>query len=290
MTYLFLRLWLLLFILVPATSPVSFAAAAQPAIVLVAFGTSTPAAATYEFFDKKVKDRFPGHEVRWAFTSQRLKVRLQEERKTVLKVLPQVLGELKAAGVTQAAVQSLHVVPGEEWDEVVKDSQSVPGLKVASGAPLLNSPEDRAQVLQALEPAFPQDLKNNAVVLVAHGSRHPRGEEQYLAFAQLLQSRFPGQNVFLGTLSGKPTREEALGKVKASGASTVFLVPLVFVAGEHISKDILGDGPDSWKSELLRHKPYIIHGIRQGLGYREGVIQVYLDHLAGALKKVSSEP
>ena len=286
---LLLRSWLWLLVLVPAMPAVSAGTAAKPAIVLVAFGTSTPAVATYDHFDKKVKERFSGYEVRWAFTSQRLKVRLQEERKVVLEELPQVLKELKAAGFAQVAIQSLHVVPGEEWDEVVKDAQSVPGLKVATGAPLLNSPEDRQRVLQALKPGFPPDLKNNAVVLVAHGSRHPRGEAQYLAFAQLIRSRFPHKNIFLGALMGKPSRGETLGAVKASGASTVVFIPLVFVAGEHISKDILGDEPDSWKSELLRHKPYSIQGIRQGLGYQEGVIQVYLDHLAGALKKVSSE-
>ena len=262
------------------------AAADSPAIVLTAFGTSTPATSTYEYFEKQVKARFPGHEIRWAYTSHNVRAKLKKERNLNLKDLTQTLRELKAAGFTQVAVQSLHVVPGAEWDEVIRESQSVPGLKAALGSPLLTSPADRRQVLDDLEKSFPKDLKTTAVVLVGHGSPTPRGEAEYLAFADLLTSRFPQQNVFLGVIAGQPSREAALGKVKASGADTVVFIPLFFVAGEHINKDILGDEPESWKSELLKHKAYRIEGIRQGLGYRDGIVKIYLDRLAQALKSL----
>jgi len=286
---LFLRFWLLLFVLVPAMPAVSAAAAAKPAIVLVAFGTSTPAVATYDYFDKKVKERFPGHEVRWAFTSQKVRAKVKKEQGRDLKDLAQTLQGLKAAGFARVAVQSLHVVPGEEWEEVVRESKSVPGLQVALGPPLLTSPEDRQRVLKALEPNFPQDLKQNAVVLVGHGSPHPKGEGEYLAFGELLRQRFPQQQVYLAVVAGKPTREEALSRVKVSSAQAVLFIPFLFVAGEHMAKDIMGDEPESWKSELLKHKAYKIQAGDRGLGYQEGIIQVYLDHLAGALKKVSRE-
>ena len=44
-------------------------AAAKPAIVLVAFGTSTKAFDTYKHFEAKVRERFPEHDIRWAYTS-----------------------------------------------------------------------------------------------------------------------------------------------------------------------------------------------------------------------------
>ncbi|MBM4293974.1 MAG: hypothetical protein FJ126_03605 [Deltaproteobacteria bacterium] len=289
MMCLLLRFWLLLFVLVPAMPAVSSAVAAKPAIVLVAFGTSTPAAATYDFFEKQVRDGFPGYEIRWAFTSQKVRAKVKKEQGRDLKDLPQVLGDLKAAGFAQVAVQSLHVVPGEEWEEMVKESEAIPGLQVSLGPPLLTSPEDRQRVLKALEPAFPKDLKQTAVVLVGHGSPHPRGEGEYLAFAELVRRRFPQQQAYLAVVAGKPTREEVLQKVKASSAQAVLFIPFLFVAGEHMAKDIMGDEPESWKSELLKHKAYKIQAVDRGLGYQGGVVQVYLDHLAGALKKVSSE-
>jgi sirohydrochlorin cobaltochelatase len=125
-------------------------------------------------------------------------------------------------------------------------------------------------------------LKNTAVVLVAHGSPTPEGTAAYLAFDRLLRSHY--QNVFLGTVEGKPTRQEALEAVKKSGVARVVLMPFLFVAGEHVAKDILGHDPESWKSELLKQKAYRLEGITQGLGYREGIVKIYLDHLAQALK------
>jgi sirohydrochlorin cobaltochelatase len=257
----------------------------KPAIVLAAFGTSTKAFDTYQHLEQAVKARFPGYEVRWAFTSYKIRHKLAQEKGQKLNDLPATLRELQAAGYTRVAVQSLHIVPGEEWEKkVVEVSRRFPGLRVALGKPLLSSQADQARVLKALAPNFPKDLKHTAVVLVAHGSPSAEGTAAYLAFARLLRSRYPHQNVFLGTVEGKPTRDEALTAVKTSGATTVVLMPFLLVAGEHVANDILGNNPESWKSELLKQKPYHIEGITQGLGYQEGIVNIYLDHLAQALK------
>jgi sirohydrochlorin cobaltochelatase len=257
----------------------------KPAIVLAAFGTSTEAFATYSQFEQKVKARFPGYEIRWAFTSRKVRQKLAQEKGQKLNDLLTTLGDLKAAGFTRVAIQSLHVVPGEEWDKkVVEESRKIPGLQVALGKPLLSSKQDQELVLQALARTFPQDLKSTAVVMVAHGSPSPEGTATYLAFNRLLRGRYPHQNVFFGTVEGKPTRQETLEAVKKSGAATVVLIPFLFVAGEHVANDILGDNPESWKSELLKQKAYRIEGITQGLGYQEGIVAIYLDHLARALE------
>ena len=281
-------LFLLLFIAVISAPGALYAAStAKPAIVLAAFGTSTTAFDTYGHFEQKVKERFPGYEIRWAFTSNKVRHKLAQEKGQQLNDLPTTLRELKAAGFTRVAIQSLHVVPGEEWDKkVVEESQKIPGLKVALGKPLLSSKEDQELVLKALAPTFPQDLKSTAVVLVAHGSPSPEGTATYLAFNRLLRARYPHQHVFLGTVEGKPTKEETLEAVKQSKATGIVLMPFLFVAGEHVANDILGDNPESWKSELLKQKPYHLEGITKGLGYQDGIIAIYLDHLDRALKSL----
>ena len=195
------------------------ASTAKPAIVLAAFGTTTEAFDTYNHFEEKVKARFPGYEIRWAFTSLKVRHKLAQEKGQKLNDLPTTLRELQAAGYTRVAVQSLHIVPGEEWEKkVVEESRKFPGLKVALGKPLLSSQEDQERVLQALAQTFPKDLKDTAVVLVAHGSPSPEGTAAYLAFDRLLRSHYPHQNVFLGTVEGKPTRQEVMAEVKTSRA------------------------------------------------------------------------
>jgi len=101
-----------------------------------------------------------------------------------------------------------------------------------------------------------------------------------------LRARYPRQNVFLGTVEGKPTREETLMAVQQSQATAVVLMPFLFVAGEHVANDILGDNPESWKSGLLKQKAYRLEGITKGLGYQDGIVNIYLDHLDRALKSL----
>ena len=120
----------------------------------------------------------------------------------------------------------------------------------------------------------------------AHGSPSPAGTAAYLAFNRLLRACYPDQNVFLGTVGGKPAKEEAFAAVKKANPATVVLMPFMFVAGEHVAKDMLGANPESWKSELLKQKAYRIEGITKGLGYQDGITAIYLDHLAQALKSL----
>ena len=280
--------WLRLLLMVSMLSTpwtLNAAATAKPAIVLAAFGTTTEAFDTYKHFEEKVKARFPDYEIRWAFTSHKVRHKVAQEKGQKLNDLGTTLRELKAAGYTRVVIQSLHIVPGEEWEKkVVLESRKIPGLKVALGKPLLSSKKDQEQVLEALAQTFPKDLKDKAVVLVAHGSPSAEGTASYLAFNRLLRSHYPDQHVFLGTVEGKPTRKQVMEAVKKSNASSVVLLPFLFVAGEHVAKDMLGDDPESWKSELLKQKAYHIEGITKGLGYQDGIINIYLDHLAQALK------
>jgi len=278
---------LLLIMVISAPGALNAASTAQPAIVLAAFGTSTAAFDTYSHFEQKVKERFPGHEIRWAFTSRKVRHKLALEKSQQLNDLPTTLKALKAAGYTRVAVQSLHIVPGEEWDKkVVQVSREIPGLKVALGKPLLSSKQDQELVLNALAQTFPKDLQDTAVVLMAHGSPTPEGTATYQAFSRLLRARYPHQNVFLGAVEGKPAKEEAFEAVKKANPAAVVLMPFMFVAGEHVAKDMLGDDPESWKSELLKQKAYRIEGITKGLGYQDGIIAIYLDHLDQALKSL----
>lgn len=267
-------------------SPAS-AAGERPAIVLTAFGTSTTAGETYRHIEALAQNRFPGHNIRWAFTSRMVREKLRRTGGQELQDLPQTLRELKATGVRRVAVQSLHVVPGEEWHKLVQESRQVPGLQVALGKPLLSTGASQRRVLAALAGTFPDDLHKNAVILVGHGSPHPEGEAAYLSFQGLLRSRFPGQNVFLGVVAGNPPGEAALEAVQRSQATTVVLTPLMVVAGEHVKNDILGQKPDSWQSRLLAQRHYQIQGVTQGLGYRDEVVAVFLDHLEEALRQLS---
>lgn len=156
-------------------------------------------------------------------------------------------------------------------------------MKISLGKPLLNSLEDRKRVLDALAKDFPADFKEHAVLLVGHGSPLPAGTREYLSLYTLILSKFKGKNVFFGNIEHQPPVKNALGALKKSSASKVTIIPLMFVAGDHFINDIMGDEEGSIKKDLLAAKPYEITAVDKGLGYNDGVIQVYLDHLTTAL-------
>ncbi len=150
------RRWLPIFLVILGVSLGVFgeAKAAEPAIVLTAFGTSTTAFDTYRHIEEKVRVRFPDHDIRWAFTSGKVRRKVAQEQGKQLQDLPATLKQLQAAGISRVAVQSLYIVPGEEWQGVIQQSRQVPGLKVALGKPLLIEEADRQRVLTELVDIF----------------------------------------------------------------------------------------------------------------------------------------
>jgi sirohydrochlorin cobaltochelatase len=274
-------------ILTVMSAPVGLHAAAptKPAIVLAAFGTTTSAFATYHKIEAQVKKSFPGYEVRWAFTSNMVRRIVWKKQHKKLPSLPEVLRNLKADGFTKVVVQSFLLAPGEEWEEIVRQSLDVPGLTVAVGKPLLNSKADELKTIQILSKEFPPNLQKTAVVLIGHGSPDPKAQATYASFAKLLRAHYPQGKVFFGLVEfEKPGKKEVLQEVKQSGVTSVMLMPFLLVAGDHVQHDILGSGPESWKSELLKMGPYQVEGIRKGLGDRPAIVDIYLKHLAQALK------
>jgi sirohydrochlorin cobaltochelatase len=284
------RLKFFVFVILMVSYPWTLYAAStpsKPAIVLAAFGTTTKAFSTYNRIDKQVKERFPGYAIRWAFTSKIVRQKVKQEQHKDLQSLPEALRALKNTGYTKIAIQSLHLAPGKEWEEVVKQSREVPGITVALGKPLLSSKADEMKVLKAISPEFPANLKKNAVILVGHGSPDPKAQAANKSFTALLRSHYPGDNVFFGMVEfEKPGKEAVLQEVKKSGATTVKIIPFLLVAGDHVQNDILGNGPESWKSGLLQMGNYKIEAVHQGLGNQKAIVNIYLDHLARALREL----
>jgi sirohydrochlorin cobaltochelatase len=287
------RLKLLVFALIAISYPWTLYAAptapAKPALVLAAFGTTTQAFSTYDKIGQQVKERFPGYEVRWAFTSKIVRRIVRQKQHKNLPSLPEVLQVLKKAGYTRIAVQSFLLSPGEEWQEIIKQSLEVPGITVAVGKPLLSSKAAEVRVLNVLSKEFPSNLKKNAVVLVGHGSPDPKAQAANKSFAQLLHSRYPGGNIFFGMVEfEKPGKAEVVQEVKNSGATSVKIIPFLLVAGDHVQNDILGSGPESWKSELS-NTGKSVQGVRQGLGDQKAIVDIYLSHLDRALQELKSK-
>ena len=273
----------------------------KPAIVIAAFGTSTRAQVTYDAFEKQLRQELPGYEVRWAFTSEiireRVNARWAKQGLTKrLSSLQQALADLEAAGYTKVVVQPLHIFPGEEYEEVLKIVDGFPGLRIETGETLLQRWESMFEVVHTVSRDFlpPEEGCN---VLTAHGtpSSHVGSNITYLGLERHLSRKYP--NAFLGAVDGIITRDDALGAAKACPEKRVRFIPFMYVAGDHIMNDIMGEEEDpkepSWNTELKRAGidtdvttvEYQGKTYYKGLGFYPEVNEIFIKEIRRALKR-----
>lgn len=288
-----LTLTVLFFLLFSASSQVCAAQlmtaekVKNPAIVLTAFGTSTKAKVTYEGIEAEVRAALPDHEVRWAFTSeiirQKVNARAEKEGKGErLSSLQQALADLEAAGFTKAVVLPIHVFPGEEYEEVLSIVKNFPGIRIETGETLMQRWETMFRLVKALAKDFlpPGEGCN---VLVAHGTpmTNVGSNIAYMGLDRHLRLKYP--NVWLGGVDGVADRSDALDAASRWPAKKIRFIPFMLVAGDHIMNDVMGDSAssleESWRVEMEKKgfavdTPIVtVNGEKQykGLGFMDEV-------------------
>jgi sirohydrochlorin cobaltochelatase len=252
-------------------------------VIAVAFGTSTEARDTYAFFEECFRRRYPDAELSWAFTSRILREKAQQTTFT-MNSLDDVLQRLEQQGYKRAVVQSLHIIPGIEFEKITEAERKSP-LKTEIGMPLLSTDEDINKTIAALADRIASG-GDCTTVLVGHGTHHAAGTV-YQRIDGILKERY-GEKVLLCVVEGEPSWETARDAIVKRGVKKVKFIPLMFVAGDHMLNDVLGedlaDGEQSWKMQL----PGIeIDGTEKGLGFNLNIIDIYLQHLEDARRTIS---
>lgn len=245
-----------------------------PAIVLVAFGTTSDRGReVFEVIEQAARERYPQHDIFWAFTSQTVINRLRL-RGVVIHNLPETLALLQAEGYTQAVLQSLMIVPGQKDAEIAEVPTGA--LQVAYGQPLMASPEDIRDTVDAVR----RDIAGDSpTVFVTHGnSKYPQYNRALLDFAAAIEAHFT--TAFTCSVEGEPGLAQLdIARQQAIKAKAVHFVPLMLVAGDHIENDVLGDEPDSWKN--LVGVP--MASCAAPLGYNPAILAIFFRHLDTAM-------
>lgn len=260
------------------------------AILLAAFGSSAPEARrSLERFGARTAEAFPGLTVRWAFTSGMIRSRLAGEGKKTDSV-EKALAKLWFERFTAVAVQSLHVIPGADFDQLTAEVGSLAEsgkafTSLTIGAPLLATRADAEAAAKALLAHLPPERgPGDAVVFMGHGTWH-KGDSRYDDLAEILTSLDP--LAFLGTLEHSEGVDELLPRLKDAGVSRVFLIPLLAVPGYHVLTDMAGDGPDSWASRI-RAAGFVCTPVLTGSAENPGLAAIWLAHLQTALTELSA--
>lgn len=284
---------------IPARAGDRGPAPAKSAIVLAAFGSTSPSArAAQNMLVARMQAAFPGVPVRLAITSRTARQAAgPENAPSPLTAMARLADE----GYGAIVLQPLLISAGNEYADLVEVARSLSAVKaqgtgkkpfarVVVAAPALGtSPNgDRAALAAAaaaLRPEIDQaKAHGQAVVLVAHGN--PKRTDKAVAnFQKTLRAAYPGQTVLVGGLDAVPGLAEAVKGLKAAKARDVLLLPLLVSAGVHASREICGQEPDAWRATLERNGFTVECRIR-GLGELETFADIYVAHARKAFAKL----
>jgi sirohydrochlorin cobaltochelatase len=254
-------------------------------ILLVAFGTSEPSAqVAFENIDRKVRAAYPAVPVRWAYTSHIIRKKLAGRGK-VLDSPEVALARMMDEKFTHVAVQSLHTIPGAEYDDLERTVNAFRAMggfqRIILGYPLMATQEDMAKTVSAILSSIPAARgKKDAVVLMGHGTHHP-ANAFYAALMFQLQLQDP--NIFVGTVEGYPEIGDIKKILVKKKIGKAYLMPFMSVAGDHAKNDMAGDEADSWKS-ILAGAGIGCVPILKGTAEYDSFVDIWISHIDGQLR------
>lgn len=250
----------------------------KKAIIVASFGTSYLEVLnrSIKLVEDQVAEEFSDFEIRRVFTSNMVRKALLKKEGIKTDSLEEALDKLEAEGYQEVYIQTLHIIPGEEYHEkIIKPaSRYRDRFKVLkTGKSLLFATEDYFNAINALKNQMPQQEEDLAVILMGHGATHP-ANSCYAALQLKLFDEIP--NAFIANIEGYPELDDILEKI--SGYKKLILMPFMLVAGDHAINDMAGDEEDSWKN-ILSEKGYQVEIYMKGLGENPEIRQIYINHI-----------
>ncbi|WP_027624214.1 sirohydrochlorin cobaltochelatase [Clostridium lundense] len=251
-------------------------------ILVVSFGTSyhDTRKLTIEAIENKVQENFKDYEVRRAFTSGMIINKLKKRDNIFIDNTEEALERMAQEGFEEVYVQSLHIMPGEEYDDVKfavhKFEHKKVFKKLVLGRPLLYRTKDYFKAVEALRTQIPEREKGHAVVFMGHGSTHP-ANSSYALFQYVIDESGL-QNVYIANVEGFPELDVILPRLKKNGIREITLMPFMLVAGDHATNDMAGDEEDSWKS-ILEGEDYKVNIYLHGIGENKGIQDIFIQHV-----------
>ena len=268
----------------------------KDAILVMSFGTTFPEtrAKTIEATVKQIQTAHPNTKVVLAFTSHIIIDRVKANEGISIPTPEEALKQLKAEGYNRVALTSLDIIPGMEYNykTAVYDIYKTQFKKMTMGTPLMywmgqeGQRDDVEATMKAIGSQMPQLGKDDAVLIMAHGTPDP-ANAYYSVMQDRLNALYNGK-VMIYTVEGKPNLEDVISKLKAQNIKNVTIMPLMMVAGDHANNDMAGDEPDSHKS-ILQAEGFNVKTYIHGLGENENIRQLFVDRADEAWNALEAE-
>lgn len=254
----------------------------KKAILVVSFGTSyiNTLKSCIESTENRIRNKFSDYEIRRAFTSKMIIKKIKKRDEIAIDTVGDALEKLKNEGFKEVIVQPLHIMPGEEYENVLQTVNEFKSIgcfnKIVVGRPVLYRTKDYEVAVNALSVQIPKLNINQAVILMGHGTYHPANSSY--AMLQYILNENGMENIYVATVEGYPELKNVMPKLKKSGIKEVTLMPFMLVAGDHANNDMAGEEKNSWKNILIDNG-FKVNAYLHGLGENIEFQNIYLRHI-----------
>lgn len=253
-------------------------------ILVVSFGTShaDTRTRTIDAIQKDIHNACPDLPVYHAWTSRMIIRKLKHTTGEQIPTVSEALEQMAENGITRVFIQPTHIINGIENDRMKEEALAFRKrfTSISFGAPLLNSTEDMKAAVRIIADAFPDLPKEDALILMGHGSDHP-SNAVYAAMDYLFKDMgYP--NIHMGTVEAYPSLDEVFHRLSEHPAHALHLAPFMIVAGDHAVNDMAGPQEDSWQSQC-RNAGYQVTCHLKGLGEYPAIRRLLVSHLMAVL-------
>lgn len=271
------------------------------ALLLVTFGSTWDAPqTTFNNMKAQFASKFPNMDIYFSFTSEICMTRCAAKGWNYYA--PSFyLEAIGLAGYKTVCVQSLHVIPGEEFlrvQNVVKDFHNdgehpeFANVKVYLGGPLLETEEDVTNVAKILHETYKSKVEsNNIVTFMGHGNpenyNYGNGNSRYTMMEAELQKL--NSNYFVATVDMEDNYiDDMISRMQAANkkSGNVICHPLMSIAGDHANNDMKGGvgataEEGSWRYELAKagYTCPLANCDIKGLGDYSKIVSVWVSHI-----------
>ncbi len=255
----------------------------KDAILVMSFGTTFKDSRqkTIEATVADIQKAHPDVKVVTAFTSHIIVDRIQKKEGIKIPTPEEALAQLKADGYTRIALTSLDLIPGMEYayDTAIFNEYKDQFKKMTLGTSLMywqgqeNQSDDVTETLKAMSSQFPKLGKQDAILIMDHGTPHP--SNAYYSVMQRRLQEMGMNNVFIYTVEGWPSLETILPELKKKGIKNITLMPMMMVAGDHANNDMAGADKDSHKS-ILEANGFKVTAYIHGLGENQAIRDLFV--------------
>ena len=290
----------------PPRKILTYEKTSDTALLLVTFGSTwDDPQKTYKAQIEQFRKEFPAADIFFSFTSKTCINRWLADTGEAFVTPDLYLESFIEKGYKNVYVQSLHVIPGEEFQLLrdhyvktcynfqVRDMDPAPAPAIL-GAPLFASTDDVERVGKILADTFKTQLQNGeAVAFIGHGNPladYAHANVPYFEIEKWMKeyakTTYGNDNIFVGTVDDPAMLLdyviESITAANFPKDKTVNLHPLMTIAGDHANNDMAGD-EDSWATELRANGWNRINAVYKGLGDYPEINKIWIEHLRYAI-------